>query len=291
MRVFVTGATGFIGQAVVRDLIDAGHEVFGLARKPESAATLEESGARALLGDIEDFACLAEGAKASDAVIHTAFIHDFTRFAECCEADRKAIGALGEAMVGTDKPLIVTSGMVGGNEDNDAPTPSASYPRASEPAAFAFLDRGVRAMAIRLPQVHDREKQGLITFLIEVAKQKGESAYMEGMDVRWAAAHRFDAARLYLLALEKGVAGGRYHAVAEEGVPLREIAEIVGQRLGIPVVAKKPEEAPAHFGFLGHFMGLNLRGSSELTRARLGWSPTGPDLLDDLRHATNLELS
>jgi nucleoside-diphosphate-sugar epimerase len=288
MKVFVTGATGFIGSAIVPELINAGHQVLGLARSDAGANFLVAAGAQVLRGDLQDLESLRSGAANSDGVIHCAFIHDWSRFQENCEIDRRAIETLGAVLEGSDRPLLVTSGLalLARNRlatEDDAPVPtSASYPRASEATAVSLMARGVNVSVVRLPQVHDTVKQGLITYAIEVARQKGVSAYLGDGSSRWAAAHVLDTARLYRLALEKHESGARYHAVAEEGVLLRDIAEAIGRGLKVPVVAMSPEEAAAHFGWLGRFAGLNLTASSALTRERLGWHPTGPGLIADL---------
>jgi nucleoside-diphosphate-sugar epimerase len=288
MKVFVTGATGFIGSAIVPELINAGHQVLGLARSDAGANFLAAAGAQVLRGDLQDLESLQSGAANSDGVIHCAFIHDWSKFQENCEIDRRAIETLGDVLEGSDRPLLVTSGLalVAKNRlatEDDAPAPtSASYPRASETTAVSLMARGVNVSVVRLPQVHDTVKQGLITYAIEVARQKGVSAYLGDGSSRWAAAHVLDTARLYRLALEKHESGARYHAVAEEGVLLRDIAEAIGRGLKVPVVAMSPEEAAAHFGWLGRFAGLNLTASSALTRERLGWHPTGPGLIADL---------
>ena len=296
MRIFVTGATGFIGSAVVQELINARHSVIGFARSEAGAKSLVASGAEVLRGDLEDLESLRSGAAMSDAVIHTAFVHDFSKFKENCEIDKRAIEALGAALAGSDRPLLVTSGLAllasgrTATEEDDAPVPtSASYPRASEAVAMSLLARGVRASVVRLPQVHDRVKQGLVTYLINIARQKGVSAYIgDGLN-RWAAVHVLDAARLYRLALEKGDVGAKYHAVAEEGVPVREIAEAIGRGLKLPTMSLFAERAGEHFGALGLFAGLDLVASSTLTQKQLEWRPTQTGLLDDLDHARDFE--
>jgi len=293
MRVFVTGATGFIGSAVVQELIHAGHQVLGLARSDAGAKSLIAAGAEVQRGDLEDLDSLRSGAAASDGVIHTAFIHDFSKFAENCEIDRRAIEALGSALVGSDRPLVITSGTgmvrTPGRSATEEDAPNSPFPRASEAAAASLLARGVCASVMRLPQVHDTRKQGLITYLIAVAREKGVSAYVgDGLN-RWPAVPLLDCAPLYRLALEKGSAGACYHAVAEEGVPLREIAETIGRGLKLPVVAKSPEEAGAHFGWLAAFVGHDIPASSALTQKWLGWHPTGPSLISDLDQARYLE--
>ena len=286
MRVFVTGATGFIGSRIVPELISAGHQVLGLARSDAGAAALTAAGAEAQRGDLEDLESLRSGAAASDAVLHVAFRHDWTRFAESCELDKRAIEAIGSVLQGTSRPFIVTSG-VGVAEgraatEDDPPLSSPALPRVSEVTALALMERGVQASVIRLPQVHDTVKQGLITPLIAIARAKGVSAYVGDGQNRWPAAHVTDVARLYRLALEKFTAGARYHAVAEEGVPLKEIAAAIGHGLNVPVVSISPEQAQDHFGFLGFFAGRDAHVSSVQTRAKLGWNPTGPGLLTDL---------
>ena len=288
MRVFVTGATGFIGSRVVKDLLGAGHEVLGLAHSDEGAKAVAAAGAQVQRGDLEDLESLRSGATQSDGVIHTAFRHDWSKFAENCELDKSAIEALGSVLRGSDRPLIVTGGLAVMAEgrvatEDDPPFPvSDAYPRASEATAAALQASGVNASVVRLPQVHDTVKQGLVSFLIAIAREKGVSAYIgEGLN-RWAAVHVLDAARVYRLAIEKPEAGARYHAVAEEGLPLREIAEVIGRGLKVPVVAIPQEEATSHFGFLSRFVGMDLTGSSVKTQERLGWRPTGPGLIADL---------
>jgi nucleoside-diphosphate-sugar epimerase len=296
MRVFVTGATGFIGSAIVPELINAGHQVLGLARTGAGARSLIDAGAEVHRGDMEDVESLRSGAAMADGVIHAAFNHDFSKFAANCDLDRRAIEALGAALAGSDRPLVVTSGtglIAPGRlaTENDVPASGpTSFPRVSEQAAASLAARGVHASVIRLSQVHNREKQGLVTYAIAIAREKGVSAYVgDGLN-RWPAVHVLDAAPLFRLALEKGSAGACYHAVAEEGVPLREIADAIGRGLKVPVVAIAPEEAAQHFGFLGFFVGADCPASSALTQERLGWRPTvKPGMIADLDHASAFE--
>ena len=290
MRVFVTGATGFIGSTIVQELIAAGHQVLGLARSDAGAQSLAAAGAEVHRGSLEDLESLRSGAAKSDGVIHCAFDHDFTNFVANCEKDRRAIEALGDALAGSDRPLLITSGagmgivVPGQLATEDHVNFSHPNPRASELAGVAEMGRGVNVSVVRLPQVHDTAKQGLITPFIQLAREKGVVAYIgDGLN-RLAAEHVLDVAHLYKLALEKHEAGSRYHAVAEEGVPVREIAEVIGRGLKLPVVSLLPEEAPAHFGWLAAFMGFDMPASSAQTRKKLGWNPTGPSLLTDLEN-------
>jgi nucleoside-diphosphate-sugar epimerase len=292
MRVFITGASGFIGLAVTRELMDAGHQVLGLTRSDAGAEALKEVGAEVLRGDVENARDLQEGARKTDAVIHTAFNHDFSKFMANCESDRKVIETLGDALSGTDKLLVVSSGValaqvkpgqVG--TENDPPLSSKQFARAaSEEAANAIADKGVRVAIVRLSQIHDTEKQGLVTFAIQVAREKGVSVYVGEGKNSWSASPRLDTARLYRLALEKTGKRATYHAVAEEGVAMRDIAGVIGRGLKVPVVSMTPEEATKHFGWLGHFAGLDIRSSSAQTREQLGWNPTGPGLIADLEN-------
>ncbi len=288
MRVFLTGATGSIGSRVVPELLGAGHQVLGLARSDAAAQLLVAAGAEVHRGDLEDLKSLRSGAAAADAVIHNAFRHDWTRFAENCELDQRAIEAMGEVLHGSSRPFIVSSGvgMAQGRAatEDDPPFSSPSLPRVSEATAVALMERGVHASVMRLPQVHDTVKQGLVTALIAIARAKGVSAYVGEGRNRWPAAHISDVARLYRLALEKGSAGDRYHAVAEEGVPLKDIATAIGRGLNIPVLSIAQEQAQEHFGFFGFFAGRDIPASSAQTRAKLGWNPTGPTLLTDLNN-------
>ena len=289
MRVFLTGASGFIGSAVIEELKAAGHEVLGLARNDANAAKLEAAGVAVHRGDLSEPETLAAGAAACDGTIHCAFIHDFSQYVENAAIDRRAVEAMLAALEGSGKPFILTSGTLmadPGREATEEDGASQDGPGAMRGATELVVEdyarRGVRGMIVRLPQVHDREKHGLVSYAIEVAREKGVSAYVGDGANRWAAAHVSDVARLYRLALEKGQAGGRYHAVGESGVPMREVAEAVGRRLNVPAVSITAEVAPAHFGFLAMFAGRDVPTSSRLTQERLGWTPTGPGLVEDL---------
>lgn len=289
MRVFVTGATGFIGTAIVKELISAGHQVLGLARSEASAQKLVEAGAAVLRGDLEDHDSLRTGAAGADGVIHAGFIHDFTRFPEVCEVDRKAIEIIGEVLAGSDRPLIVTSGtaLVSPGKlatENIIPPLNPAWPRASEQAADAVCGLGVRAAVVRLsPSVHgDDDKHGFIPILINTARQKGFSAYIgDGLN-RWNAVHRLDAAHLFRLALENAEPGARYHAAAEEAITVRSIAEAIGRQLNIPVRSIAPEAAAEHFGWFSQMAAIDCPASSKLTQERLSWRPTHSTLLSDI---------
>ena len=289
MRVFVTGATGFIGLAVTADLIAAGHQVLGLTRSEAGAEALAAAGAEACRGTLEDLEGLKRGAAQADGVIHLAFNHDFSTYMQNCEDDRRVIEALGATLAGSERPMLVTSGtgMAAGtgraSTEDDPPAPSSEVPRAaSEEAAEALAAQGVRVSVVRLPQVHDTRKPGRLSPAIEAARAKGVSAYVGDGANRWAAAHVSDTARLFRLALERSEGGVRYNSVGEEGVPMRDIAEAIGRRLGLPVRSITPEQAFEHFGWLAMFADRDAPASSEKTQRRLGWTPTGPGLIADL---------
>ncbi|MCG6203564.1 SDR family oxidoreductase [Rhodopseudomonas sp. HC1] len=290
MRVFLTGATGFIGSRVLKELLAAGHQVLGLTRSDAGERWLAQTGAQAYRGSLEDAASLARGAAKADAVIHTAFDHDFSRYAENCAKDARVIGAMAEELAGSNRPFIITSATGMGSRGagelavEDVVDWEHALPRiASERAGFEAAQKGVSVAVMRLPQVHDTEKQGLISPLIELSRAKGVSAYVGDGSNRWSAVHIDDAARLYRLALDHHEAGARYHAVAEEGVSMRRIAETIGAGLGVPVVALTPDQAADHFGWMAPFMALDMQASSAWTRSRLNWSPVGPDLIADLQ--------
>ena len=292
MRVFVTGATGFIGSAIVQDLIRSGHRVLGLTRSDAGAEALIAAGAEVHRGDLENLESLRSGAASSNAVIHAAFNHDFSKYVANCETDRHVIEALGSVLAGSGRLLIVTSGTgmaIPGPgllaTEDDPPAGSKVVPRAaSEEAAASVAARNVRVAIVRLPQVHDTVKQGLVTYAIQLAREKGVSAYVGDGHNRWPAAHRLDTAHLYRLALEKADAGAKYHAVSEEGVHVRDIAGVIGRGLNVPVVSLAPQEAAGHFGWLAAFIGRDVPASSAQTRNKLGWNPTGPDLISDLEN-------
>jgi len=284
MHVFITGATGWVGLAVVGELIGAGHRVTGLARGPDKADALKAAGAEPLIGDLDQIDLLRAAAGAADAVIHTAFNHDFSKFAENALQDRRAIEALGRALAGSDRPLLVTSGLARlapGRVavETDLPAEDASMPRRSEAAARALAAQGVRAATIRLaPSVHGLGDHGFVPILIAIARRTGVSAYVDDGANRWPGVHRSDAARLYRLALDHGAALAAYHATENEGVTFKSIAEVIGRRLGLPVQTRPRE----HFGWFANFAAADMPASSALTQAALGWRPTGPDLLSDL---------
>jgi nucleoside-diphosphate-sugar epimerase len=286
MRIFITGAAGFIGTATTRELIASGHQVVGLARSDGNAKALENLGAEVRRGSLEDLASLRDGAKETDGTIHLAFIHDFAKFAENGLIDKRAIETMGETLAGTHKPFIVTSGtllVAPGRIATEEDPVTPGLPRVSESTGLAFAARGVRAMAIRLPQVHGGDgKCGLVNWLINIAREKGVSAYIGDGSNRWSGGHRLDVARLYRLALEKGLAGKSYHAVADEGVTARDIAEIVSRHLELPVTSIAPEKAGEHFGMMAMFASRDGAASSALTQRWLGWKPTQIGLVADI---------
>jgi len=291
MRVFLTGATGFIGSAIIPELISAGHTVLGLARSEAGANQLIAAGAEVHRGELTDLESLRSGASITEAVIHCAFIHDFSKFEENCAIEKRAVEAMGAVLAGSGRPFIVTSGtaiaFTPGRLTTEDDAPNSPMPRTdSERLVDTFAEQGVRISAIRLPQVHNTEKQGLVSYAIAVAREKGVSAYVGDGQNRWPAVHRLDAAPVYRLALEKGVAGARYNAVAEEGVTTKDIAEAIGRGLNLPVVSLAPEQAGAHFGWLAMFVGADVPASSALTQERLGWRPTAslPGMIEDLNH-------
>ena len=286
MRVFVTGASGFVGSAVVSELISAGHQVLGLARSDASARALETVGALVHRGDIDDLDSLRTGAESADGVIHLAFKHDFTDYVGAAEADKNAIETLGGALAGSDRPMVVTSGLAGfalGRPMTEDDVASPDSPRFSEQAALEFASRGVRVSVLRLPpSVHGEGDHGFVPRLIDIAREKGVSAYPGDGTNRWPAVHRQDAARLFRLALESAPAGTRLHAIGDEGVPVRDIAAVIGRHLALPVTSVAPESAAEHFGWLGMFFSLDVPASAAITRERFGWDPTRQGLLDDL---------
>jgi nucleoside-diphosphate-sugar epimerase len=298
MRVFVTGATGFVGSAVVQDLIKAGHEVTGLARSDANAKQLVAAGAKAHHGDLENLESLKKGAQASDGVIHCGFIHDFARMKEVCAVDERAIETIGSVLAGSDRPLIVTSGtaLVSPGrlavEEKSILKINPEWPRASEEAAARAASRGVRTGVVRLsPSVHGDGDHGFIPILINLAREKGVSAYVGEGKNRWTAVHRLDAGSLYRLALEKGKIGEFYHGVAEEGIEFRAIAEAIGKQLKIPVVSKSPEEAAQHFTWFARFAAIDCPASSKLTQERLDWRPTHATLINDIEKGSYFKAS
>ena len=286
MRVFVTGATGFVGSAVVAELLASGHEVLGLARSDASAAQLAQMGADVLRGTIQDHDALRRGASEADGVAHLAFNHDFSKFAQNVADDAGAIETIGTALEGSGRPLIVTSGLAlqpAGPIATESDNPGPHFPRRSEAAAAAAAAKGVRASAVRLPpSTHGKGDHGFVPTLINIAREKGVAAYVGDGENRWSATHRADAARVFRLALERGGEGGPFHAVAEESIPFRQIAEAIGKGLNLPVVSVAPNEAEAHFGWFAAFAAMDLAASSARTRALLDWTPTQPGLLADM---------
>lgn len=288
MRVFLTGATGFVGTAVTSELISAGHQVLGLTRSDKGAETLKAAGAEAHHGTLEDLDSLRRGAETTDGTIHCGFVHDFSNFAKSCETDRLAIETIGSALAGSDRPFLNTSGLAGLSlgrlsTEEDAPALDATPRAPSEGLALGLAARGVRVGIVRLsPSVHGAGDHGFVPALIGIAREKGISAYIGDGSNRWPGVHRLDAARLYRLALEKGTAGSRFHGVADEGVPTRAIAEVIGRRLNLPVKSVSAAEANGHFGWIARFFSMDMAASSALTQERLGWHPAQPGLLADL---------
>jgi len=290
MKVFVTGATGFVGTAVVQELLNSRHQVLGLARSEESANKLIAAGAEVHRGDLNDFESLKSGADASDAVIHLGFVHDFSRFEEMCKLDGQVIENIGDALVGTDKPFLITSGTALFSKDGTTTETDRSvnpHPRiATENAADAAAAKGVKVVVIRLsPSVHGKgDIIGFVPTLIRIAKETGKSAVIDGGNNFWPAVHKFDAAKLYRLALEKPFESGtRYHAVSEQGIPFRDIAGFIANKLQVPIVSLSSDEAAEHFGWFAHFAKLNNLTSSEETRKKLDWIPQYPTLMEDLQ--------
>lgn len=288
MRIFVTGAPGFIGTALIPELLQAGHQVLGLTRSEAGADKLRAAGVEVLHGNIEDLDSLREGARKADGVIHLAFNHDFSQFEKNCDNDRKAIEAMGEVLAGSDRPFVVTSGTaIAANVDGkpsteDSPLATWNLRGASEAAVRDLAARGVNTSIVRLPQVHDTRRQGLVPYLLAVSRTKGVSAYIGDGSNRWPAAHVSDVARLYRLAFEKAERGAIYHAVDEEGVPMKAVAEAHAQGLKVPVVSIAPEQAEAHFGWIARFAQHDMPSSSAITQKKLNWRPTGPGLIADL---------
>lgn len=293
MRVFLTGATGFIGSHIIPELLQQGHQVLGLTRSDDGAGQLEAAGVEVHRGDLEQPETLASGAAAADAVIHCAFDHNFATFFENTKKDERNIAAMGDALQGTDKPILITSGvgigtpLNGGPATEDVLNPRHANPRiATELAGAALIARRIDVRTIRLPQVHDTTRAGLITPLIAEARRAGAVAYVDDGQTRWSAAHVSDVARLYVLALERGEPGARYNASVEDGITSRAIAEAIGQGTGLPVRSITTEEVERYFGWMAPFAGLDMVASNTWTRTRLGWDPKGPNLLTDLSAMT-----
>jgi len=299
MRVFLTGASGFIGSAVVAELLGAGHEVVGLARADSSAEAISAAGAEIQRGDLDDLDSLRTGAECSDGVIHLAYVHDFSKFEDNARIDQRAIDAIGEALSGSDRPFVIANGTLmlaaGGRAatEEDGGDPAARLGRRlNEQLLLGLADSGVRSASLRLPPtVHGERDHGFVPMIIGIAREKGVSAYVGDGSNRWPAVHRLDAASLFRLALEQAPAGSVLHGVGEEGVPIREVAEVIGRHLEVPVASISAEQAPEHFGFLGAFIGADSPASSALTRARFGWQPSQPGLIDDLEQGHYFEVA
>ncbi|ANE51939.1 SDR family oxidoreductase [Flavisolibacter tropicus] len=287
MKVFVTGASGFIGSAVVKELISAGHQVIGLARTDSSAKTISDADADVLMGSLEDLDILKQGASQADGVIHTAFIHDFTQYAKANEADTAAINAMGEALMGTSKPLVVTAGILGLPSINGIITEDSAAqnsPRSSEATAMALAEKGVNASVVRLPpSVHDKGDKGFVPFIIQQARKNGVSAYPGEGNNRWPAVHRLDAAKVFQLAVEKGAKGALYNVIGDRGIEVKRIAELIGTKLNLPVASLVGEEAREHFEWMVGFIGFDSPATSFKTQERLGWKPTHIGLLEDMQ--------
>lgn len=289
MKVFVTGATGFIGSFVVPELIQAGHQVVGMTRSEKGEAALKAAGAEAHYGTIEDLDSLRAGVDKGEAVIHLAFNHDFSKMPENSENDRRAIQAMTEALAGSGRRFVATGGVMMQSPDMGRPfdeddSIATNFPRTTEATTLESLENGVHPVVVRLSQIHNPHRQGLVSLLIGIAMEKGAIAYVGDGSNRWAAAHVTDTARLFRLALEKGEAGSKWHAVGEEGIPMKDIAEALARRLNLPIVSLSPEEAPAYFGFASHFIAFDAPASSKKTQERLGWKPTGTGLIEDLNN-------
>ncbi|HEY3783446.1 MAG TPA: SDR family oxidoreductase [Fimbriimonadaceae bacterium] len=292
MKVFVTGPTGFVGSVVVAELIRCGHQVLGLARSDSSAKALTAMGAKVHRGELEDLESLKSGAAAADGIIHCGFIHDFSRFKEVCEVEKQALEAMGSVLIGSDRPFVITSGTLLANpghlatEEDRTPMTADDFPRVlTEQGADSLAERDVNTSLVRLsPSVHGTGDHGFVPMLINLAREKGEAAYIGEGNNRWSAVHRLDAAVLFRLALERAEKGARYHGAADEGIPFRDIATAIGKGLGVPVVSKSKEEAAGYFTWMVHFAGIDGPASSKLTRERLGWNPVQPGLLDDMQN-------
>lgn len=286
MKVFITGASGFIGSAVVKELINAGHQVIGLARSEGSAKAILEAGAEVLMGSLEDWEILQQGASQADGVIHTAFVHDFNEYAKANDTDKAAINTMGEAIIGTEKPIIVTAGILGLPKTNGFITENdkaQNTPRSSEITALALAEKGVNASVVRLsPSVHDAGDKGFIPFIIQQARKNGVSAYFMDGSNRWPAVHRLDAAKVFRLALERAAKGALYNAVADNGIPVKEIAALIAQRLHLPLVSASGDDVAKHFEWMSGFIGFDSPATSLITQEQLGWKPTHIGLLEDM---------